>query len=209
MNLSEKIYLHRKKSGLSQEALAERLAVSRQAVSKWETGESVPEPGKLLALARIFGVTADYLLDDGLPETPAEPEPEAQARPPFRAPAAGQGANQLTGLVGWLFQRWGWLAGVYVALSGGGLFLFGLIARVMGSAASSAMSGFGSGYGGTGFSDFGFGSGTQFYMNGQPAVTVTPASPITTVGNIFLFLGAVVMITGIALACWLKKRGEE
>lgn len=62
MNLSEKIYYCRKKAGKSQEALAEELGVSRQAVSKWETGEAEPEIKKLRLLAEVFGVTTDWLL---------------------------------------------------------------------------------------------------------------------------------------------------
>lgn len=64
MKLSDKIYTCRTRAKLSQEELAEQLAVSRQAVSRWECGDNVPEPGKLLMLARIFGVTTDWLLDD-------------------------------------------------------------------------------------------------------------------------------------------------
>lgn len=64
MTLHEKIYELRKKNGLSQEALAESLGVSRQSVSKWETGEATPEVNKLLSLSKLFGVTTDYLLND-------------------------------------------------------------------------------------------------------------------------------------------------
>ena len=64
MNLSEKIQLCRRQAGLSQEALAEKLNVSRQAVSKWETGAAEPELSKLRALAAAFGVTADWLLSE-------------------------------------------------------------------------------------------------------------------------------------------------
>ena len=66
MNLSEKILYCRKKAGLSQEALAEKLGVSRQAISKWETGESVPELSKLVLLARAFDVTTDWLLSESV-----------------------------------------------------------------------------------------------------------------------------------------------
>lgn len=59
MALHEKIYSCRRKAGLSQEELAEKIGVSRQAVSKWETGESVPELSKIVMLADIFGVTTD------------------------------------------------------------------------------------------------------------------------------------------------------
>jgi len=64
MKMSEKIFHCRQREGLSQEALAERLGVSRQAVSRWECGETTPEPAKILLIARTFGVTADWLLDD-------------------------------------------------------------------------------------------------------------------------------------------------
>lgn len=64
MKLSEKIAGERKKQGWSQEELAERLGVSRQAVSKWESGQSVPDLAKILRLSEIFGVTTDYLLKE-------------------------------------------------------------------------------------------------------------------------------------------------
>lgn len=66
MTLSEKIQLLRKKSGLSQEELAEKLEVSRQSVSKWELGQAFPEMSKMLQLSEIFGVSVDYLLKDVL-----------------------------------------------------------------------------------------------------------------------------------------------
>ena len=64
MNLHEKIYELRKNEGYSQETLSEKLGVSRQSVSKWETGESVPEIDKIVALSKIFSVTTDFLLND-------------------------------------------------------------------------------------------------------------------------------------------------
>ena len=60
MKLHEKITAYRKKCGLSQETLAEKIGVSRQAVSKWETGDALPEITKLKALADCFGVTVDF-----------------------------------------------------------------------------------------------------------------------------------------------------
>ena len=62
MNMGERITELRKSKGLSQEELAEQLGVSRQSVSKWETGVSTPDTDKALAMSRIFGVTADFLL---------------------------------------------------------------------------------------------------------------------------------------------------
>ena len=62
--LSEKLYKLRKNSGLSQEQLAEQLNVSRQAISKWESGTAVPESEKLVAISNYFSVSVDYLLKD-------------------------------------------------------------------------------------------------------------------------------------------------
>lgn len=64
MKLHEKIFNQRKLKGMSQEELAEKVGVSRQAVSKWETGEALPEITKLKTLSEIFGVTTDFLLNE-------------------------------------------------------------------------------------------------------------------------------------------------
>ncbi len=66
MKLSEKIQYLRNRNGMSQETLAEKCAVSRQSISKWEMDISLPETEKLLELSRIFGVTIDVLLKDEL-----------------------------------------------------------------------------------------------------------------------------------------------
>ena len=66
MILADKIIRLRKKNGWSQEELAEKMGVSRQAVSKWEGAQSVPDLGKILQLSTLFGVTTDYLLKDDL-----------------------------------------------------------------------------------------------------------------------------------------------
>lgn len=62
--LSEKIYALRRKNGLSQEQLAEKIGVSRQAISKWEGGLSTPELDKLKALSECFQVTIDELTEN-------------------------------------------------------------------------------------------------------------------------------------------------
>lgn len=64
MILADKIIEERKKNGWSQEELAEMLSVSRQSVSKWEGAQSVPDLGKIVKMAEIFGVTTDYLIKD-------------------------------------------------------------------------------------------------------------------------------------------------
>lgn len=62
MNLSEKIFELRKANSMSQEQLAEKLNVSRQSISKWESGDSSPEIERLVELSNVFNVTTDYLL---------------------------------------------------------------------------------------------------------------------------------------------------
>ncbi|MBD5111773.1 MAG: helix-turn-helix transcriptional regulator [Ruminococcaceae bacterium] len=64
MIFADKLIRLRKKSGMSQEELAEKMNVSRQSVSKWEGAQSVPDLEKILQLGNLFGVTTDYLLKD-------------------------------------------------------------------------------------------------------------------------------------------------
>lgn len=106
--LSEKLYTLRRKSGLSQEQLAEKIGVSRQAISKWEGGLSVPESEKLVAISEYFNVTLDYLLK----EDAACPQNAEQKT------AAGQPANGQRGM----------LLGIITCIAGAaGLVLWGLI----------------------------------------------------------------------------------
>lgn len=79
MNIHLKIQELRKKAGLSQEALASQLGISRQAVSKWESGVSTPDIEKIVALSKIFGVSLSELLT-------GEKEETAPAEMPLEAP---------------------------------------------------------------------------------------------------------------------------
>lgn len=103
MKRFEKLAELRKASGFSQDELAERLGVSRQSVSRWETGQAEPSPENLRAMCALYQVSADYLLLDGvtlkedkshtdgmvggeenkecLAETPAEERPVKTRRP--------------------------------------------------------------------------------------------------------------------------------
>ncbi len=73
MTLAEKILSLRTERGMSQDDLAEKLEVSRQSVSKWETAQSTPDLDKIIKLADLFGVSVDQLVRDG--ERPRPPEP--------------------------------------------------------------------------------------------------------------------------------------
>ena len=86
MILADKIIDLRKKAGWSQEELAEKLAVTRQSVSKWEGAQSIPDMDKVVQMSRLFGVTTDYLLKDEI-ET-AEPTVTEDDRLALRRTAA-------------------------------------------------------------------------------------------------------------------------
>lgn len=72
MILADKLYQLRTKSGLSQEELAEKMNVSRQSISKWESANSIPSMDKIVELSKIYGVSTDYLLKDEMEEIPGE-----------------------------------------------------------------------------------------------------------------------------------------
>ena len=92
MKLGNNIYLLRTRKGLSQGDLAEALDVSRQSVSKWETGGATPDLDKLLALCDLFGVTLDELVRGEVAEEPTAPVAEeiCNAPPVAETPAAAQ-----------------------------------------------------------------------------------------------------------------------
>lgn len=74
MSLAEKIACLRKRNSLSQEELSQRLSISRQAVSKWEAAESVPDIANLVRLSALFGVSVDFMVKDscGISEIDSE-----------------------------------------------------------------------------------------------------------------------------------------
>lgn len=89
MTTGQKIQTLRKQRGLTQEQLAQRLGVSRQAVSRWELDESLPETANLLPLGEVLGVSLDTLLDpaQGLEGPAPKEEPSAPAAPAPTAPS--------------------------------------------------------------------------------------------------------------------------
>lgn len=93
MNLAEKITALRKRSGWSQEELAERMEVSRQAVSKWEMGASIPDVDNIVRLSALFDVTTDFLLHDE--RTAEETAASGEAKNEGRAVTAKEAADYL------------------------------------------------------------------------------------------------------------------
>ena len=80
MNLSDRIQYLRKVRGISQEGLAEKLGVSRQAVSKWESEQSMPDLDKIISMSDYFEVTTDYLLKGMEPVVQKEEEQSIKHR---------------------------------------------------------------------------------------------------------------------------------
>lgn len=195
MTISEKILYCRKRCGLSQEALAEKIGVSRQAISKWETGEATPELSKLALLAKTFGVTADWLIsEDDPPESSAAQSQSVQQPAPAQSP---NWVDSLPGAVRGLVKRYGWLAGVYIALCGCGIMLIGIIAKIVVSSMFSAFDNLGSMsiYGIPSY-DTGFGS---FAQN----------NPVSVMATIMIIIGLVIAAAGVALAVYLKDKSKD
>ena len=182
MKLNEKILYYRKRARLSQEELAAKVGVSRQAVSKWELGDATPEVDKLLALARVFGVTTDELLREEEPaaEIPPPPPPE----PPYSR-------QRGFGFLVWLIRRYGWLAGIYVALSGAGITLVGGLARYSFYQMTRPIL------------EDGF-----FQVDGGSRASFLVHAPLTF-ATVILAVGVIVLISGIILAVVLYRKGRK
>lgn len=119
MELGERICALRTARGLSQSDLADALEVSRQSISKWETGASVPELDKLLKLSELFGLTLDELVTGKTTKAPAEEPPEAAQAP---APPKRSHGQTVAGIILLCFAGLVWLV---LTVIGG--FLEGLI----------------------------------------------------------------------------------
>lgn len=239
MKLSDKIYTCRKKAGLSQEALAEKIGVSRQAISKWETGEAAPEISKLPLLARTFGVTADWLLDDeaGCDEDPPQEDSPSPAGHPYAeegrvnassaspaAPSYPEWIDHLPGFLGRMLKRYGWLFGVRMAISGALFILMGLVANAMFTSMDNSFNDMTSSMFPSSTND----SITYYDEEGNvmdPSdlwwmtprrmealglkVSTPSADPFDIFCNFITFLGVVQLAVGIWLAWYLKKKGQE
>lgn len=239
MKLSDKIYHCRKKAGLSQEALAERIGVSRQAISKWETGEAAPEISKLPLLAREFAVTADWLLDDSAePEEEPIPEesiPEEEPRRMYSdAPVNTypEWIDRLPGFLGRMLKKYGWIFGVRIAISGAIFTAMGFVAKAMFSSmnrmANDSFDSIGNMFGGGGSTIFYDNAGnvidpsslgidvSQFGVtSGDPfgfsnfTVSASLPEPFAIFCNFIIGVGLVMLIVGALLAWYLKKKGQE
>ena len=195
MTLGERIAYYRKKAGYSQEGLAEQLNVSRQAISKWETGEATPDAERIIALAAVLGISTDTLLLGK--EEPERPCTEAETvRQPAPMP---EWLDHLPRHIGRLFREKGYIAGYIVAAQGLGVLLVGLLARFgFGSILSMQNSAWGM-----------MGSvGSIGSMSGMGGMSAAFRFPIIF-ADILCVLGGIVIIGGVALAIIWKRRVQK
>lgn len=226
MKLQEKIYYCRKKAGHSQETLAEQLGVSRQAISKWENGDAEPEISKLRLLAQAFDVTADWLLTDEEPEEPYQKERVIYStyRSESNSNSNSNWVESMPGVIGKLMKEYGWVFGVYVAISGASFAFLGGLTRYIGRIIFSSFSEQPTFDPQSMFSNF----MEQANFDGQSMLsdslmevdafsnsihssvsTIPDNNPIYTMGSVVMILGIVIMIIGIILAIVLKKNSNK
>lgn len=212
MNLSEKISYCRKKAGMSQLDLADALGVSRQAVSKWETGESNPDVTKLPQMAALFGVTTDYLLSDEPVEKNAEPAEAPE--PPQNPPVYPEWVNNLPKHMMNMVKKFGWLYGLRVAVGGALMTAMGLLGRWMFK--TMFFSGAGTSYGGwTTSGDVpqsilnGLNRQSGFVTSGLDSFHSTAWNVASGFTGFIIFLGICTLLCGVVLALALRSWGEK
>ena len=197
MKLNEKIIYSRKKAGMSQIDLADALGVSRQSVSKWETGESNPDITKLPAIAKVLNVSIDWLLSD---EDPMEDNSAATDTAEIQKDSAyPEWVEHLPKLISDLIKKLGWIYGVYIAIGGFIFTLFGIFARVMAH-------------------NFIFGSSQSFnqlsggyYETGNSFMDINNQawSGFSAITGFVIFMGIAITLFGVVLAVSLKKWGHK
>ncbi len=204
MNLAEKIYYCRRKCGKSQEALAEQLGVSRQAVSKWENGDAEPETNKLRPLAEAFGVTVDWLLSD---EEPVEDVPKEEAPSREQAGPSQNWVESIPGVLGKLIRRYGWLYGVYLAIAGAGFAFIGWLARFI---SNQMLADFSDPFGGVYWEGGELPGGEVIWdMGPQTLFNAQPTNPVAIFGSFIMVIGIIMIIAGVVLAVVLKRQNKD
>ena len=186
MELNERIREARKKCGLSQIDLADAMEVSRQTVSKWETGESAPEIAKLPQLAAVLGVSLDWLFSEGCTDDASSEEQHTANQ---AAPAYPGWLEHLPKSLAALAKRFGWLFGVYLALGGVGFVILGIVTRIIPRRMF--------------FSDGFF----ELFPEANPMQG--PLFGFSLISGIEIGVGALFILGGIILAIALKKRGKR
>ena len=172
MELGEKLQLLRKSRGLSQEQLAAELDVSRQAISKWECGDSTPDLDKLRAICTYFGVTTDYLIWENEEDAPPHAAEKASGESDYAVRKEKIRTAVHTN------RHW---AGYLLAIVGMAMFLrvlAGMIVQFLFVAKNK-----------------------EFFGTMIPSITVAYLP--------YLLLYVAMILGGLLLARWLKRKEEE
>ena len=209
MKLNEKIICSRKKAGMSQIDLADALGVSRQSVSKWETGESNPDITKLPALAKALDVSIDWLLSEEDPVEEKAPAPDTATI--MQDKVYPDWVEHLPKSIVGLIKKYGWIYGVYIAIGGIVFIIFGIFARVLshnfifgGSQSFAPVTG--------GFSDtvYAMGSDPFYPIDGAFSQINNQAwSGFSAITGFVIAIGVIITVFGIVLALSLKKWGKK
>lgn len=198
MTLGEKIQELRRKNAMSQDVLAERLDVSRQAVSKWERDEAMPEAEKVIRIAQLFRVSTDYLLMQ-------EPEQEQKQKPvQHHGKTESQGYNRQR--VERFVRRHGYKGGYILAGVGAMVDLICLLFRAWWQSAVSSMGSISSGMFGDSFVP-GFGMGDPM-LDGFNQATQNMNNMASSWGNIYL-IGLIPGTVMIALGIYIIVKGKK
>ena len=163
MTFGEKLQDLRRKAGMSQDTLAERLDVSRQAVSKWERDETMPETEKLVRIAQLFGASLDELLLDREPAKEPKPDPQPQPQPVYRTNYVNQ------------FRRHGYKLGYILIAIGALICAFSLIMRLVMPAIGNSFMGTASDF----MSDFTDNAMSSFSPFGEAEIIWEGDEPLT------------------------------
>ena len=201
MKLNEKIIYSRKKAGLSQLDLADALGVSRQSVSKWETGESNPDITKLPALAKALDVSIDWLLSEDDPAEEKVPAPDAANI--MQDKVYPDWVEHLPKSIVGLIKRYGWIYGVYIAIGGFVFTVFGIFARALshnfifgGFQSSDPFSG-------------GFYELDPFMSQSFAGINNQAWSGFSAITGFIITIGIIITLFGVVLAVSLKKWGKK
>lgn len=125
MTLGEKIYTLRSQNKMSQGDLAEKLNVSRQSISKWETNQSVPELDKLIQLSDLFHISLDELVRSKDPEENDRPIEDTPTPPPQQTQIVIHHSMSTQKIVGFILLGLGLLCCLLALVLGGGLLIIG------------------------------------------------------------------------------------
>ena len=211
MTLGEKIQELRRKNAMSQDVLAEKLEISRQAVSKWERDEAIPETDKIIRIAQLFRVSTDYLLMQESEQSTVREEATYQTRAQQNQTVSHTiNTQRLERFI----RRHGYKGGFVLAGIGMVMDLIALLFRgIWRSSVSNMMGSFDSSvdsmFGNSGIPGFGMGDGM---LEGFQQGTQQMGNAASSWGDIFLILmipGTIMILLGSYIIYKGKKIARE